>query len=56
MQRGHGLSNNAEGDSKIQWLKAVGTYKLHGRFSQEGSDEKLIAVAATAHPCAARIH
>ena len=56
MQRGQGLSNNAEEDPKIQWLKAVGNYKLHGRFSQEGSDEKLIAVAATAHPCGARIH
>lgn len=56
MQRGHGLRNNTAGDPKIQWLKAVGNYKLHGRFSQEGRDEKLIAVAATAHPCAARIH
>lgn len=41
MQKGHGLSNNAAGDPKIQWLKAVGDYKLHSRFSQEGSDEKL---------------
>lgn len=56
MQKGHGLSNNAAGDPKIQWLNwAVGDYKLHSRFSQEGAMRSSVK-AATAHPCAARIH